>query len=93
MRLGNVEAVKEWTERENPSDEIWRRVVRWVLNLSAAPWQEPSTSPTFVEGDPVEVRVAEIRDTGGVEVFYEHRHDNRFVNLLRIAHERPPDSL
>jgi hypothetical protein len=74
--LGNVEALRGWADAEAPSDRLWRQIAEWVLNLSAKPWQEPSTPQLFVPGGVWEVRVAEIQEPdsfGFIDIFYEHR--------------------
>jgi hypothetical protein len=50
---------------------------------------------TLCPGGVWEVRVAEIQELdsfGFIDIFYEHRHGDGLVNLLRIAQHHPSTS-
>jgi hypothetical protein len=84
--LGNTEALRAWAERENPPYRLWRLVEVWVIGLDSAPWQAPSLPLTENIGGPWEIRLAEVPDAGGVEVFYEHEHETGLVNVLHVGY-------
>jgi len=83
--LGDTQALRAWGERDNPPYRLWRRVEVWVLGLDHIPWQAPSVPLTDNAGEPWEIRYAELADTGGVKVFYEHEHHTGLVNLLHVG--------
>jgi hypothetical protein len=57
--------------REDPSYSTWQVVNLWVEDLASAPWQAPSTPfPELSDLPNYEVRIAEVPNSDGVEVFY-----------------------
>lgn len=85
MPIRNLRTLQEWGERENPPYRLWRLVEQWVLRLDGRPWQAPSEPLTESVGQATEVRVAEVPDSEGIEVFYEHEHESGLVTILLIA--------
>jgi hypothetical protein len=55
-----------------------------VLALDEAPWRAPSIPPTENADERWEIRMGEVPDTEGVEVFYAHEHETGLVNLLHV---------
>jgi hypothetical protein len=83
--LGDTEALRAWADRENPPYRIWRLVDHWVLALDEAPWRAPSIPLTENAGERWEIRMGEVPDTEGVEMFYEHEHETGLVNLRHVG--------
>lgn len=91
MSLRVVSALDEWGRREDPPYSTWRIVNLWVEGLGSAPWQAPSAPfPELSALPEYEVRVAEVPDSGGVEVFYRREFASEVVDLIWVG--RRPDS-
>jgi hypothetical protein len=82
----DVGSLKAWNDNDHPDDHLFRLVTEWIINLADKPWQAPSVPLSFAEGQPDEIRMAVVPDTN-VRVFYEHRHVDGAVTLLRVAAE------
>lgn len=86
MPLGDIAALDEWAERENPRYLTWRAVRGWIAGLADAPWQAPSVPfPELSDPPSFEIRIAEVPGTEGVEVFYKHRFDDGLVDLVWVG--------
>jgi hypothetical protein len=79
----------DWAERVDPPYTVYRAVEDWILALDANPFQPPSRSWTLNEGEPYEVRVAELVDPA-VVVFYTVEHEGLTIDLLGVVPDTPP---
>jgi len=82
--LNNTDALRSWGERDNPPYREWAAVERWVLDLDHSPWQPPSTPWSVNEGEPVEIRCAELSDSS-VVIFYTVDQESLRVDLLYVG--------
>ena len=86
MPLRDVAALDEWGRRENPPYSTWRIVNLWVDDLDSAPWQAPSTPfPELSDLPNYEIRIAEVPDSNGVEVFYRREFAGEIVDLIWVG--------
>jgi hypothetical protein len=84
-------ALEKWGLRENPPYSTWQLVSRWTEGLAIAPWQAPSVPFEELSDRPnYEVRIAEIPDSGGIEVFYRREFDGEIIDLIWVG--RLPES-
>jgi hypothetical protein len=82
----DVFALDEWGRREDPPYSTWHLVNSWIEGLDSAPWQAPSTPfPELSDLPDYEVRVAEVPDSGGVEVFYRREFAGEIIDLIWIG--------
>jgi hypothetical protein len=90
MALNDVEAFREWLEREDPSYLLMRAVRNWIDGLDAAPWQAPSSPITemSVEGQS-QVREATIF---GIDVIYEENFQTGDINLIHVGRHQGDES-
>jgi hypothetical protein len=85
LSLGNVDALYEWAERENPGYRPCIFVTSWIATeLGSRGWAAPSVPMLPREREPTEIRVVEIPTTT-VTVVYEHEHESGRVDLLWVG--------
>lgn len=90
MPLRDRSALREWERREDPTYSTWQVVNLWVEGLSSAPWQAPSTPFAELSDLPnYEVRIAEVPNSDGIEVFYRREFAGELVDLIWVG--RLPD--
>ena len=83
MPLRERSAFYEWGGRENPKYLTWQIVNLWIERLELSPWQAPSTPfPELSDLPQYEVRVAEVPNSDGVEVFYRREFIGEIVDLI-----------
>jgi hypothetical protein len=58
-----------------------------VLDLEADPWQPPSVPWGLNEGEPYEIRLAELHP---VVIFYTVDHESLDVQIMGIVDDAPP---
>jgi hypothetical protein len=74
--LGNLDAFREWVERDDPKYRDARPVEAWIAQLAEKPWARPSRPVPEISNQPeYEVRAALLPDADGVEVIYRHTYD------------------
>jgi len=79
-------ALYEWGRRENPPYLTWQIVNLWIERLELSPWQAPSTPfPELSNLPQYEVRVAEVPNSDGVEVFYRREFIGEIVDLIWVG--------
>lgn len=81
MPLGDVKALYDWGERDDPGFRLWKRVADWIwTELSVRPWAAPSFPFLPADGEPTETRTVVIPGTE-ITVVYEHHHETGQVDL------------
>ena len=86
MPLRDRAALHEWGRREDPAYSTWQVVNLWVERLASSPWQAPSVPfPELCDPPNYEVRVAEVPDSGGVDVFYRREFADETVDLIWVG--------
>lgn len=83
MPIRHLDVLYAWGDRENPPYRLWRLVELRVLRLNDRPWQAPSEPLTENVGQATEIRFAEVPDSDGIEVFYEH--ESGLVTILLVS--------
>jgi hypothetical protein len=81
--LADIEVLYRWAEESDPPYSVFRAVEDWVRQLDASPFRPPSRSWSQNQGEPYELRLAEL-DEMGVAVFYSVVHDGLQTDLLGI---------
>lgn len=87
MPIGNLEALYEWAERDDPGYRLVIFVTSWLASeLGGRGWAAPSVPMLPREGEPHETRIVVIPNTE-VSVIYdhEHEHDSGRVELLWVG--------
>jgi hypothetical protein len=80
--LRDISALDEWGRHDDPPYSIWRIVSLWVEGLGSGPWQAPSAPfPELSALPDYEVRVAEVPESNGVEVFYRREFASEVVDF------------
>lgn len=85
MTLGNIDALHEWGERDDPGYRLWKFVSDWIATeLGSRGWAAPSVPLLPSDGSPSEIRIVQIPGTL-ITVIYEHNHDSGQVDLLYVG--------
>ena len=84
MEVPDLGALFEWAEREDPRYSVWTAVESWCRDLADRPWQAPSVPYSLNEGEPTEIRTAELQDAG-VIVAYSVHHETLQVIIIGIT--------
>jgi hypothetical protein len=84
VEVPDLSALFEWAEREDPRYSVWSAVESWCLDLAERPWQVPSVPYSLNEGEPTEIRTAELQDAG-VIVAYSVHHETLQVIIIGIT--------
>lgn len=85
MPLGDVQALYEWGERDDPGFRLWRRVADWIsTELADRPWAAPSVPMFPAESQPSEIRSVGVPATG-ITVVYQHHHDSGRIDPLYVG--------
>lgn len=86
MPFGDVAALDEWGERDKPPYLTWRAVRDWIAGLADARMAGPSVRFPELSDPPLyEIRIAEVPDTDGIEVFYKHQFADGLVDLVWVG--------
>ena len=86
MPLRDVSPLAEWARREDPRYSVWRTVAGWVALLDTDPWRSPSRPlPEMSDLPHYEIRTAEVKGSGGVEVLYRRTFEGEVVDLLWVG--------
>lgn len=85
MPLGDVRALYDWGERDDPGFRIWKQVADWISSeLAGRPWTAPSVPMFPAEGQPTEIRSVEVPQTG-ITVVYQYHDESGRIDLLYVG--------
>jgi len=83
--LGDVSALDEWGQRDDPGFSLWKQVADWIsTELADRPWAAPSVPMLPTEGQPTEIRSVKVPDTG-ITAVYQHHHESGRIDLLYVG--------
>jgi hypothetical protein len=83
--LGDVSALYDWGERDDPGYRLWKRVADWISGqLTVRPWAAPSLPMLPAEGQPTEIRIVVVPETT-ITVVYQHDHETGRIDLLYVG--------
>jgi hypothetical protein len=87
LTLGNIDALYEWAERDDPGYRVCIFVTSWLATeVGLRGWAAPSVPMLPREGERPETRIVVIPTTM-VSVVYEHEDETGLVDLLWIGSE------
>ena len=95
MPLGNIDALYEWAERDDPGYRLVIFVTSWIATeLGARAWAAPSVPMIPREGEPSETRIVAIPTTSIAAIYeHEHEHETGRVDLLWVGDESADELL
>ena len=79
--IENLAAVREWAERTQPADAVYRAVVEWIIASEHAPWQQPSVP--LGDPGPVQRRSVLLPDVE-VRVVYSAEHSTGILTVIEV---------
>jgi hypothetical protein len=85
VALGDVGALYDRVERDDPGFRLWKQVADWISSeLADRPWAAPSTPMLPAEGQPTGIRSVQVPDTG-ITVVYQHHHESGRIDLVHAG--------
>ena len=84
MPLRDTEALRSWEVTEHPSVLDRLAVELWVLGLDRSPWQPPSVPWLPNDGEPTDLRMAELSDPD-IVVMYVVDQVTLEIDLLYVG--------
>lgn len=89
MPLRDIAEYHRWVDRESPSTAAQRVARRFIAELGAAPWRNPSVPVEALSNQPeYEVREAALVVEGEpqpVSIWYRHTYATDVVDLIAVT--------